>query len=119
MSTTETTIQKPVIRFSKPWNNKVGCDYFTTIRPHDAARYHLGRRFNLEVEMPSGNIIQMPVRIIRVYTQKLAEIHEAIYITDMGMDKPNAVKEIKRIYNQINGDTALFDLIVLEYDFEK
>ncbi len=107
---------KPVIAFSRPWNNKVCCDLFTTIRPHDAQKYQVGTQLTMEVKLKTG-VYDQPVKIRRVYTHKLCDIHEVIFITDMGMGKNLAIEEIKKIYPRIDCDTALFDVIVLEYDF--
>lgn len=104
------------IKFSKPYD-KICCNYFTTIRPHNPEKYREGEVYILEIPL-SKEIVRKKVQATRVYTHKLSEIHEAIYITDINMSKEDAIKEIKRIYRQLDCDNSLFDLIVLEYYYD-
>lgn len=104
------------IKFSKPYS-KICCDYFTTIRPHNSEKYKVGEVYTLEIPL-TRETIRKKVTIRRIYTQKLEEIHEAVFITDIGMTKKDAIKEIKNIYSKLDCDNSLFDLLVLEYYYE-
>ena len=72
-----------VIRFCNNWNNKLNCDYFTTIRSELSFKYYLSK-INKVFRVELNKRINTYAKLISVRTEVLEEIDELILILDTG-----------------------------------
>ncbi len=103
--------QKDIIRFSNNWNNKLDNKAFTTIRLHNPNKYRQGLFY--EIELKGGARGQAELREIR--TLRATQFNNFICYLDTGYNKMETIEILKRMYSDIDLETALFDFCLLVY----
>lgn len=102
----------PEITFSSNWNRKLNCEYFTTIRLHNQAKYRKGRRYRImERKREVGLAVAIDVKHIRM--DQLTEWHSRL---DAGMCLDDFRGMLFKMYkNRVrNIHDATFDFVLLE-----
>lgn len=100
------------LKFSKNWNNKLGCEYFTTIRLHND---HLKRNEQREVEL-KGLVIGT-IEIYDRITLTLAEIPNTTTTIDAGLIRPDFIGMMKKMYSKynLNWETQKLDILFCKF----
>ena len=73
------------MRFTKNWNNKLECNYFTTIRKYDDSKffYYEGKLNEID-DIYIGSAIYRSAKLIKIVVCKLSEIDDLLKILDTG-----------------------------------
>ena len=108
----------PIIRFAKNWNNKLNCDYFTTIRLGTQEKYSYyinndGKIFTVMLK----NKFYCNAKLIDIISTDLESIfNQGLNWTDAGLSKEDFYKLMKRFYGkkpECDDDPSMIDLLVL------
>ena len=103
--------------FSSHWNNKLSCDYFSTIRLHNANRFKVGNYFKIFVKEKSGLRHIAPARVVSIAHYKAIDLPEHACYLDTGYGKEETINIIKNMYKNMQGfsiEQSVFDLVVLK-----
>src|ERR1035437_8316844 len=102
---------KNTISFSYNWNNKLDNKAFTTIRLHNPNKYIVENEYNIILnEIPKAIAVLQDKR-----TFNIIKLNDFICYLDTGYNQTQTINMLKRMYNNINLNTALFDLCLLVY----
>jgi hypothetical protein len=109
----------PVIRFAKNWNNKLDCNYFTTIRLYTDEKYKYyihSLRKEFSVLLKGKKFCR--AKLIEVEATDLSSILiQHLNYTDAGLDEFDFVRLLERFYKKKpqwrDKDT---DLLVLVFE---
>ena len=98
------------IGFSKNWNKKLDCEYFTTIRL-ESSKYKKGELFDIELhQIPLGKAEVVSTKTI--YLDKLDEMTAAL---DSGLTLQEAKEKFYSMYPTINFLYKPVVIILLKY----
>jgi hypothetical protein len=99
------------ISFSYNWNGKLNNKAFTTLRIHNPRKYIVGKTYCIELSRKQkGKAVLNAKRVL-----KISQLNEFICFLDTGYSREETLKIIKRMYKNINLNTALFDFCLLVY----
>ena len=99
------------INFSYNCNNKLDNKAFTTIRLHNPNKYIVEKEYNILLnEIPKGVAVLQDKR-----TFGIIKLTDFICYLDTGYNQIQTINMLKRMYKNINLNTALFDLCLLVY----
>jgi len=80
---------KPKIKFSKNWNNKLNCEFFTTIRKFNKKKYDFYLKYYdvvFDVILKGKKICE--AKLVDIEKIKLSEITPALLYIDTGQFHP-------------------------------
>lgn len=99
------------LNFTKNWNGKLGCEYFTTIRLHDPKKYAKGIKKTVFL----NKAILSNVEIFEVFAVKFAYIKPWMKIQDTGLmpDKFDGMFHTMYKNKVTDWNTQLFDVMLL------
>lgn len=103
--------------FSKNWNGKLNCDYFTTIRLANRAKYYLGARGMVRLDgKPKGM-----ATVIQCKTFLLMDLNEFTARIDTGLSQADCAEMIRLMYKNkpINWNVQPLVLVLMKYDKDK
>lgn len=103
--------------FSKNWNGKLNCDYFTTIRLANRAKYYVGARGMVRLEgKPKGM-----ATIIQCKQFLLNELNEFTSRIDTGLPASDCSAMLRIMYKNkpINWAVQPLVLVLLQYDKDR
>ena len=106
------------ISFGSNWNKKLGCQYFTTIRLQNLAKYHIGNVFKI---IKKGDYL-LDAKIVQLRYCKLHDLPELTCYLDTGYSKEATIALFKKMYQSKNIDweKQLLSIILLEHlDWDK
>lgn len=105
-------MSKDIINFSTNWNNKVACNYFTTIRLKNCKKYEIGKTYEIHLQ---GKFLKHAL-IEDIKTIKLADVNEFIGGLDTGYSAHETKEIMKRMYgNKVQDiNTQPFYFILLK-----
>jgi hypothetical protein len=102
-------MQNKKLNFSYNWNNKLNCNYFTTIRLHNPTKYFKTGVYDVFLkEEFKGEAV-----IIDIKSQLVENMTEYSCGLDTGYSKSEAVEILRRMYPKIDLMSAKFDFILL------
>jgi len=104
-----TTTQKRFIKFSRNWNHKCNCEYFTTIRIASPI-YKADVTYGIDID----GVYAYDVRIVDIKEMKLADLPPWTCLLDTGMTKPETIKMFKEMYPDIDFETKTIYVILLK-----
>lgn len=87
------------IRFSRNWNNKLSCGYFTTYRLK-SERFHIGETFRIML----GNKLLFYADVVEVEDTFLHKVSDFDTLLDAGMSADNFRQMLKTMYKSYNID---------------
>jgi hypothetical protein len=98
--------------FSKNWNNKLACPYFTTIRLHDPKRFYVGAEFDIVLQKKTLK----GARIIDVRSFTIDRINDFISYLDSGLNAGDLTIMLQTMYKNycVNWNNQLLDFILFE-----
>lgn len=96
------------INFSYNWNNKLGCNVFTTLRLHNPNKYKKGETYQIFLKDEDMGSCE----IVGIMTIPFGGITEFSARLDTGYSLKECRKIIKRMYKHVEDD-MLFDFILL------
>jgi len=100
-----------VIRFSFNWNGKLNNRAFTTIRVHNPNRYTIGKTYQIELNgQHKGKATLQDKRVLRA-----DQLNSFICYLDTGYSQAETLNILKRMYKNMDLQTALFDFCLLVY----
>jgi len=100
-----------IIGFSKNWNNKLNNHAFTTIRLHNPKKYVLGNTYRIELnKKPLGTAVLTCKRQLSI-----DQLNDFICYLDLGYSRLKAIITLRRMYKDVNMETAVFDFCLLVY----
>jgi len=99
-----------ILKFSYDWNKKLKCDFFTTLRLYNEAKYRVGA--TLEVEYKKEII-----KRVQVQAMKRIMLHE-INAFIAGLDTGYSIEQTKAIlikmYPKVNFQVQALSLVLLK-----
>lgn len=102
-----------VLSFTTNWNNKLYCDYYTTFRLHNPAKYFVGKQFDVQLKKEHHH----NALVVNVKPMYLAEACSSQYLCCMDTGyPPDAFRNIVMTMYKNSApdiDKALFDLVML------
>lgn len=99
------------IVFSHNWNNKLGCDCFTTIRLHNPQKYKVKQVYHI---LLNDNLIKEAI-ILDIKTISFSQINNFIAYLDTGLSVEECKGLLKRMYYKIKDiENQKFDFILLK-----
>lgn len=100
------------IVFQQNWNNKLFCDYFTTLRPFNQEYYKKGETFTIHLK---DKAVGAAV-IVDTQKIKLVNVSNGFALVDAGMPKNKFIGMLKTMYrNRINNiDNQVFSILFLK-----
>lgn len=100
-----------IVKFSYNWNNKLHNKAFTTIRIHNPKKYIVGELYNIELNGRfQGKAILQEKRVLRTI-----QLNEFICFIDTGYNRQETIKIIKKMYKNLDLQTARFDFCLFVY----
>lgn len=87
------------IRFSRNWNNKLSCDYFTTYRLK-SERFHIGETFRIML----GGKLLFYADVVEVQHTFLDHVSNMDTMLDAGMSAADFRQMLKTMYKSYNID---------------
>jgi len=96
------------LKFSTNWNNKLNCDYFTTIRLY-SEKFIVGDTY--DIVLKSKHLKFAECRGFKVFY--IEQINEYIAGLDTGYDVAETKKLIKSMYKNLNLDWTTQRLVFL------
>jgi len=108
------------IEFSQNWNEKLCCDFFTSIRLHNTNKYAPGNILEYEVKL-RNSIQKGKIQVVHVHVSRLSDIPDFFFFTDMGYSKKLGIEMMETMYKnkQIDIRTAFFDIIVFKHYYDE
>ena len=97
-----------LLPFSHNWNNKLYCEYFTTIRLHNPQKYSIGKFLTCTMKGEEMGL----VRVESVRTFPLRNLTAHMAGMDMGMTAADGRRLLERFYQNSN-DATQFDFVLL------
>jgi hypothetical protein len=116
------------IKFSHNWNNKLGCNIFTTIRKHEEAKEeyykaNIGKTFSIVM---SNNQIKGEItawgeaELKSVYVEKISDISVLLLMLDTGMtSEANILELFKRLGVKDKAIILLFEKLQPKTDLKR
>lgn len=104
------------LKFSYNWNNKLECDFFTTLRLHNPAKYKVGNKLQVQISNKKGTYIKPNVyEIFSVKSFKIEAVTEWVARIDTGYSREQCIKMIKTMYKNsgVNWNTQLLDFVLV------
>lgn len=98
------------ITFSSNWNNKLCCEYFTSIRLYNDLRYGVGRT----LEVAFKDKIIKKVQVISMKRLMLKDITTYIAGLDTGYPPEQCRKIISQMYPNVNFNTEPLSFILFK-----
>jgi hypothetical protein len=98
----------PMLRFSHNWNNKLCCDYFTTIRLHNASRTPGIQLEVLLKDQPIGTAV-----IVEKVKVRMSAITDMMAYLDTGYSRTEARKIFRKMYP--DQDDPMMDFTLLRW----
>lgn len=100
---------RKTIKFYKNWNNKLKCQYFTTVRP-DWDYYVKGDEYGI---MLNGQF-QFIGKILSIRRFYLKDLNDYIAYLDAGMDAVDLTAHIKRMYPAKDFTTEKLSFLLIQ-----
>lgn len=97
------------IGFSYNWNNKLGCNSFTTIRLHQPNKYQLNQVYQIKLK---GEYL-FDAQIIAIKPFMYNNLNEFIAHLDTGYSAEECKNIILKMYPNVNFETTTISLILL------
>lgn len=99
------------INFSKNWNNKLSCPFFTTIRPKDETYYKIGATYAIILQ---GEII-FYAEICDLQHRWLRDLTELETRSDAALSKPEFLQFFRSTYQgKFNENKQMVSIICLK-----
>lgn len=95
------------IDFNYNWNNKLGCNAFTTFRVFNPEKYILDEEYDIYLK----NQFVCKAKIIRIKILKLNEINSFISYIDTGYSEEEFKEIVKKMYPGADNKTFMFILL--------
>jgi hypothetical protein len=100
---------KETISFSFNWNNKLECNYFTTIRLRNETKYIIDKVYVISLK----KVEKFEARIIKIKHFKLSDLNDYVAGLDTGYSLVESVSIINKMYPNVNFETTELSLILL------
>jgi hypothetical protein len=84
-ATYDTTLQHDSIRFQRNWNNKLNCDYFTSIRMN-GAKYQLGKTLKLFLHQNGVYRNMGNVKVVEAKPIRMHQLNRSMTLLDAGLE---------------------------------
>lgn len=97
------------IAFSKNWNNKLNCNYFTTIRPK-TDKYKINEVY--QVVDNSKSVENFKAKCVILIHAKLEDIPALTIYLDCGFDKAGFHSLMKSFYKE-RAESLMYSIILL------
>lgn len=92
----------PRIKFIKNWNNKLNCDYWTTIRLYTIEKYNYYKRNQIvskfDVMVNDRNYYK--ANLIDIQVMPFVLINDYVAYTDAGMSKDELFNMMEKMYSK-------------------
>ncbi|MCG8208843.1 MULTISPECIES: hypothetical protein [Tenacibaculum] len=98
------------INFSSNWNNKLNCEYFTTIRIYNPIKHKIGNKFNVFL----GKKLKIKAEIIGIKKGFAKDLNEYDCYLDTGYNKQETITILQKIYPKTNLKHKVIVLILLK-----
>lgn len=97
------------IVFSKNWNNKLNCQFFTTFRIHNSFKFPLNAQFSISMDLGKPTEIKFNATLVNKQIYKLRDVPEHLCYLDAGMSKDNFIGMVQKMYSKYNLDLFSID----------
>ena len=97
------------IKFSTNWNNKLNCNYFTTIRLM-SKKYQVSKIFNIELK----NQHHCKSIVVNMIYLKLNDLNDFNCYLDTGYSVDETKNIFKKMYPEINFEVTNLSIILLK-----
>ncbi len=87
------------LTFYTNWNNKLGCNIFTTMRL-ESNKYTIGELYNLKLKGVDIGVVE----ILDIKKFWLHDLKEWVALIDTGYNKDECIDLIKKMYSKYNID---------------
>jgi hypothetical protein len=101
------------VNFNKNWNNKLFCDFFTTIRVRDDNRFQLGKSINAVLLSGDQEILSKPVKIYALHHLKLENLTDTVTLPDTGMNRDKTIGMFHTMYKGKFADINNVDFTII------
>lgn len=98
------------LSFSYNWNNKLHCNYFTTLRLYNEKKYFVGNKLAVDLNMEQ-------LKVAEVVGHKkilITDINDFIAGLDTGYTVTETVNILKRMYPKANWQTQYLSFVLLK-----
>jgi hypothetical protein len=98
------------ISFSQNWNKKLNCNYFTTIRLTNYAKYRPGNQYRI---ICKGEYIYKAqiIQVINIYLQQLTDY---LAYQDTGYNRAETIALLQKMYPNYDFKTKQISIILLK-----
>ncbi len=103
--------------FSKNWNNKLNCDYFTTFRLSNSNKFKVQNVFNVFLKTKSGIVEFKPARLLISEQCLLTDVDDLFCYVDTGLCRNEFIPMILKLYKISNYQVS--QLLFTKLLFEK
>ena len=102
--------------FSYNWNNKLSCDYFTTLRLHNKVMYYTGNVFSVHLKKGRDIPRVCDAVVIKVLVLNFNQINEYIAGLDTGLNVKECKELIMKLYDNsdIDWSTQWLNFVLLK-----
>ena len=99
------------LNFNTNWNNKLGCNYYTTIRLHSKTRFE-GQKLKVVLK----NEFLHDAQIIKIENCVLSQIGDRTAYLDTGYNRDGFCNIIQTMYKNkgIDWNTQVLDVIIIK-----
>lgn len=101
------------IKFSKNWNNKLDCEYFTTIRPRKDY-YKVFEQYEIQLNGSTKGIAEL----LCIEQLRFSDINNRVAFLDVGMNAKDLRDLMRQFYNNKNfwkEDSTRISLLTLKW----
>lgn len=97
------------IKFSQNWNNKLDCNYFTTIRLL-SKKYQVGETY----EIVENEKVKCKAIAIDVRSLKVDSLNDFICYLDTGYNKEETIAMFQKMYAKVDLSKTFLALVLLK-----
>lgn len=110
------------LKFNKNWNQKMCCDFYTTIRIH-SEKFQIGKIMETICKIKEkGREVEIKekAKVVQIKSYRLNDIPDEIFWVDCGMGKRNAIDMIEKMYSKYNihVHSVKWDVVVLQHIYQ-
>jgi hypothetical protein len=97
------------IKFSQNWNNKLDCNYFTTIRLL-SKKYQIGETY----EIVENEVTKLNATALDVIAIKTDSLNDFICYLDTGYSKDETIAMFQKMYPKVDLKNTYLALVLLK-----
>lgn len=117
-ATYDITLQHDSIRFQRNWNNKLNCEYFTSIRIK-AAKYQPGKILKMFLHQNGVYRNMGSVKVVEAKPLRLHQLSRSMTLLDAGLEVDKFKEMLWFMYKDRVSDLEKVDFVLLIFEKQK